>query len=93
MVRKFWLEAWCQGIYRFYNLSAQLKGSDADFEDVWDVISFKGAIFFQNRRQFIITAKATYKAYGLVEKKLNYLGIWKDQLVLQDGDNNPYNSQ
>lgn len=79
-----------QGIYRFHNLSAQLKGTDAEFEDVWDVISFEGGIFFRTDNNVYHYAHGSLTTLWPGRKKLNYLGIWKDQLVLQDGDNNLY---
>jgi len=79
-----------KGVYQFVNLSQKLRAEDADFEDVWDVISYDGIIFFRTDNNVFGYANGTLKSLWSSRKNLNYLGIWKSELVLQDGDNNLY---
>ncbi|MBL0082333.1 MAG: hypothetical protein IPP37_07810 [Saprospiraceae bacterium] len=79
-----------KGAYQFVNLSQKLRAEDADFEDVWDVIYHDGIIFFRTDDNVFGFVNGTLKSLWSSRKKLNYLGVWKSELVLQDSDNNLY---
>lgn len=79
-----------KGVFRFVNLSQNLRAEEADFEDVWDVIYHDGIIFFRTDDNVFGYANGTLKSLWTSRKKLNYLGVWKEELVLQDSDNNLY---
>ncbi len=78
------------GLYQFYNLSNELKGADADFEDVWDVIEHEGGIFFRTDNNVFLYQNKQLKSLWPGRKKLNYIGVWQNELVLQDGNNRLY---
>jgi DNA-binding CsgD family transcriptional regulator len=79
-----------KGEYQFVNLSQRLRAEDANFEDVWDVINYDGVIFFRTDDNVFGFVNGTLKSVWSSRKKLNYLGVWKSELVLQDTDNNLY---
>lgn len=76
--------------YIYSSLAAKLDGQNAKFSDVWDVIVRPNGVFFRTDNHVFRYFNGLLTKVVVNADRLNYMGMWHGQLVLQDSQNNLY---
>jgi DNA-binding CsgD family transcriptional regulator/ligand-binding sensor domain-containing protein len=76
--------------YIYTSLAAKLNGQYGNFSDVWDVIVRANDVFFRTDNHVFRYFNGQLTKVKVDADRLNFMGRWHGDLVLQDSQNNLY---